>query len=382
MPSVVTPQPMTLNSAPSWAGGAQARFPVEEMCLLAGRGLEQMFDRASQLFCYRLRRTQRGLVLEGLSPRYTVISLLGLQRWAATGHSSPVAVESTLAHLLHRMKEVNRLGDLGLLLWLCALVWPERLKHVYFGLDVCHALNRYSDARQGRTMELAWFLSGLAHATLVRAPGLPDLTDLAGKTFDLLKANQGAEGIFSHLARQGSFAGVIRGRLGSFADQVYPIYALARFAQAYRSPEALETARECAQTICRLQGPLGQWWWHYDSANGRVVGRYPVYSVHQDGMAPLALFALGENLGTDYGPWILRGLNWISGENEVKQNLRETSAGVIWRSVFRKPSERYWEEAIGLLGFGGNDKPPSDLAIRFECRPYHLGWLLYAFANH
>jgi hypothetical protein len=170
--------------------------------------------------------------------------------------------------------------------------------------------------------------------------------------------------------------------LGSFADQVYPIYALARFAQAYRSPEALETARECAQTICRLQGPLGQWWWHYDSANGRVVGRYPVYSVHQDGMAPMALFALGENLGTDYSPWILRGLNWISGENEVKQNLRETSAGVIWRSVFRKPSERYWEEAIGLLGFGGNDKPPSDLAIRFECRPYHLGWLLYAFANH
>ena len=47
------------------------------------------------------------------------------------------------------------------------------------------------------------------------------------------------------------------------------------------------TARPHASASCRV--PHGQWWWHYDVRDGSVVERYPVYSVHQHAMAPMAL---------------------------------------------------------------------------------------------
>jgi hypothetical protein len=38
-------------------------------------------------------------------------------------------------------------------------------------------------------------------------------------------------------------------------------------------------------------------------------------------------------------------------------------------------------QALGVLGFQGSERAGGDLTVRFECRPYHLGWLLYAFAG-
>ena len=52
--------------------------------------------------------------------------------------------------------------------------------------------------------------------------------------------------------------------------------------------KAAEVASACAKHMCELQGPQGQWWWHFDIRTGRVVEHYPVYAVHQDSMAPMA----------------------------------------------------------------------------------------------
>jgi len=68
---------------------------------------------------------------------------------------------------------------------------------------------------------------------------------------------------------------MLRGHIGSFADQVYPIYALARFGQAYGVQPAVEMAGRCGEAICRMQGPSGQWWWHYDTRTGKVFETYP-----------------------------------------------------------------------------------------------------------
>ena len=139
---------------------------------------------------------------------------------------------------------------------------------------------------------------------------------------------------------------------------------------------------QCAATGLHLQGPLGQWWWHYDSRNSRVVGRYPVYSVHQEGMAPMALFALGEVLRSDYGPWIYKGLQWISGTNELNRDMRDDSANVIWRCAYHKNHKRYLETAWASLTTSEAGTSSDDLQVLYECRPYELGWLLYAFGNH
>src|SRR5207248_880072 len=143
------------------------------------------------------------------------------------------------------------------------------------------------------------FLAGISHLKLAGFSSLPELTDLAVRAWRLLEANRGPHGLFGHQAVRGVF-GTLRGRIGTFADQVYPIYALTRFAQAFGEAKALACAVDCAEAICRLQGPLGQWWWHYDSRTGRVTSKYPVYSVHQDAMAPLALLPLGEIGARDF----------------------------------------------------------------------------------
>ena len=77
-----------------------------------------------------------------------------------------------------------------------------------------------------------------------------------------------------------------------FADFVYPIQALSHYHMALGCPEAMDAATRCADRMCKLQGPAGQWWWHFDVRTGQGVERYPVYAVHQEAMAPMALRAL------------------------------------------------------------------------------------------
>jgi hypothetical protein len=231
-------------------------------------------------------------------------------------------------------------------------------------------------------MELAWFLSGLAHASLSGSTSLSGLAELAEQTYLQLQANQGKTGFFGHLNTNGSLAGILRGRVGSFADQVYPIYAFSKFGQAFHHHSALDRAQRCAEAICREQGPLGQWWWHYDSLSGRVLQRYPVYSVHQHAMGPMALFALSEATGSDYLEPIYRGLAWIDGANELATPLRLPSRNLVWRSAYRPGKLRmYVRELQDLLKAPHRPADASKLNVKLECRPYELGWLLYAFSG-
>jgi hypothetical protein len=310
------------------------------------------------------------------------MTLMGLNRGEKFGLRNPFDSQAILNGLLKDRTWLDNIGDLGLLLWTCALLSPERYEGVYRDLNVAAAMGFYSDARAGHTMEMAWFLAGLANGALAGHRTIPGLVDLAMKSFEVVRKNQGRNGIFGHLAAGGGVTGAFRGRLGSFADQVYPIYAFSKFGSAFDHKGALKLAQDCADTICAAQGPLGQWWWHYDSRSGRVVGKYPVYSVHQDAMAPMALFALSESSGKDYSAWIFKGLPWIYGENELKFNLCDASANIVWRCIYLSKPATYVREGASLLGFGPQSLVPSGLRVRFEDRPYHFGWELYAFAEY
>lgn len=358
--------------------GVKQRIP--QLVNLSASGLSRMFDEGTQLFCYRRKRTQTGLENEGASYRYTAITLQGLHQFAAAGGTSPIDVPKALSNLVRGADRIDNIGDLGLLLWLVARAEPESLGSLAEHVDFKNALETYADARAGSTTEIAWFLTGLCYARSVSHGSTPDVDKLAFRTYEALKQNYGGKGIFRHM-HSSTLAGKLRGRIGSFADQVYPIYALSKFGRAYENGEASKIAVECGEAICRLQGPLGQWWWHYDAATGRVLGRYPVYSVHQDGMAPMALFACADATGQNFDEAIYKGLAWIAGANELELNLVDESRSVIWRSFYRKKYKMYQEEALDLLGITRKETARRDLMVLYECRPYHLGWLLYAFAD-
>ena len=356
------------------SGTVQIR-PLVEMAV---RGLPAMFYPERNLFCYRLNRTSRGLVKEGISHRYTLMTLLGLDKARSAGFDSDIDIGAVLADLLRQTDWIDNVGDLGLYLWTCAVILPESLKNIVASLDLGKTLDGYPDRQRRHTMELAWLLTGLSYVRLSGQRGLPDLTDLAHEIYQVVKENQGPGGAFGHLAKNGSSAGRFRGRIGSFADQVYPIYAFSRFGQAFGVHEALERATQCANVICLAQGPLGQWWWHYDSVTGKLISKHPVYSVHQEAMGPMALFALAEATGEDFSRPIFTGLGWIAGNNELNLDLRDQENHLVWRCFYQSRLKSYSNNLCNLIGLPSS---MSGLKVRYECRPYELGWLLYAFAG-
>jgi hypothetical protein len=340
-----------------------------------------MFDPRRQLFCNIFCRDASGqLVQQGISHRYTMMTLLGLHRLETGGSTSPVAIAPVMDSLTRDLSWIKLAGDLGLLLWLCAVVDPGRLDSLVAKLDLQNVLVRYKDARQRSTTELAWILAGLSHANSAGVSSISDLDALSIAVYRLLKANQGPHGIFGHLASAGSVMGRLRGHIGTFADQAYPIYALAKFGDAYGMPEAVERACSCAEAIIRLQGPQGEWWWHYDATNGCVSRSYPVYSVHQHGMAPMALFELEKAAGRAFSSAVERGLRWVTANNVLSFEMQHPEGSLIWRCIYLGSMRPKLQE-LSYMCFGSD--PSHTLynpRVAYECRPYELGWALYAFA--
>jgi hypothetical protein len=351
-----------------------------ELCQLAATGLVNMFDSRRQLFCDIYNRTGAGMARQGISHRYTMMTVLGLHRYQLSGHSLPLPIEPILDQLTRNTEWIESAGDLGLLLWTCAELSPDRLPQVYRRVSAGDALDRFEDAQQGATMEVAWYLTGLAAAWKAGGTDLPAIAEQITAARGILKKNCGKTGIYGHLCRSGRITGLARRRIGSFADQVYPTIAFARLAQALNDDDARSMALRTAQTMCRLQEPLGEWCWHYDSVGDRVVNRYPVYSVHQHAMGPMMLFEAAEATGCDFSHAIYKGLAWISGNNELGLNLIEPTLGLVWRSVYLNRIDAYADAARRLIG-SGRGAAKVRPHIRYECRPYELGWLLYAFAG-
>jgi hypothetical protein len=353
-----------------------------ELNRMSVQGLVPMFVPEKQLFCFRLVRTNQGMVSEGLSPRYTIMTLLGLRELERTGARTPFDLNAIYASLALNMGWIQGAGDLGLMIWLTAVFAPDQIDDIFSRCKLETALDRYADAREARTMELAWFLSGLSHAALACPEKLSDLKTLADVTYQRLAKNQGKSGFFGHLSTTKSVAGFFRGRIGSFADQIYPVYAMSKYAVAFHLEAPAKIALHCAKAICDVQGELGQWWWLYDSQSGRVSSKFPVYSVHQQGMAPMGLLAAEEATMQSFQEPIYKGLRWIYGANELKEDMRDMSQNLIWRCIY--PQQKYGKYVNvlrSLIGMQSGGFSAADLRILHEDRPYELGWLLYAFGK-
>lgn len=355
---------------------------VQELNSLALRGLVSLFDSKRKLFSDRVTSTKGRLSREGISYRGTLIALLGLKRIAETGVTLPFDVASIQDLILENTSWVRCAGDLGLLTWFTAICVPERVGMLFNNFDFERALETYPDGRRASTSGLAWFLTGIAHARLAHCGTLPDLTEVAVDTYHLLRDNQSDSGIFGHAALPGFSRGMLYSRLGTFSDQIYAIYALSMFARAFQIVEPLESALGCADAVCALQGEMGQWWSLYDKRAARIVNRYPVFSAHQDGTAPFALFALEDATGRNFQKSIFKGLSWITGANELENDLRDRDRAFIWDSIGPKSRIRkYLDAALGLL-FPRREAPVRGLGIQYEARADHLGWLLYAFGRY
>ncbi len=346
---------------------------------VAIRALRNMYIPDRGLFAFRLRRRGTALYQEGLSRRYTAVALIGLAGepdWTLREVLAGRGIHDVCAGLLSGLERVNDLGEVALTLWASrAMGHPECIR----SLDRLRAMRPHELVYP--TVELSWSLSSL--------------TAESGSGTDRTLADAIAERLVSSLDRRSGFfphnpRGVkgsgVRGHVCCFADLVYPIQALSHYYMVSGKTEAIDAARRCADRICELQGPGGQWWWHWDVRTGRVVERYPVYSVHQDSMGPMALIALQKACGADYSDPIDRSLAWVDHPDEINGPLIDPRNNVIWRKVARREPLKLVRTVQALttrispsLRAPGMDLMFPARIVDYESRPYHMGWILHAF---
>jgi hypothetical protein len=367
------------------AAGETAKQPAA-LVDAAMAALPDMLDRRTDLFVFTVRPSGPA----GQSLRYTCITLIGLTAAARAGWRPRVDVARVLQRITERRAEITNPGEIGLLLW-CLADYHERPTPAH--TDILDRVPIESEALQAlTTTELGWLVSGLSR-TAQLMPGRADVADLAYAAYRALTANQSElTGLFSFGGRaSGAVRRRLRRQLGFFDNQVYGIHAAIDYYRAFDDATALAMAQRCVDQIVAAQGPLGQWAWHYDVRSGAVVDRYPVYSVHQHGMGPMALRAVTKVTGRRFDEPIARSVAWIFGANELGDSMLDHDRGVIWRSIRRRIAHGRLIHVFKLLSVARLPWPRERLARMvntrgqlerdLECRPYELGWLLLALAR-
>jgi hypothetical protein len=308
----------------------------------------------------------------GTSLRYGAIAALGLLRLPESDQRAVLAWQTChdlVGRMAKRLDDITNIGDVALLCWACAAAGHG---------DLLRAVDRLAELdRQDSPIDVvaaAWSVTALVEA---RAHAEVE-EHLAAARRRLLAACGPA--VYPHTT--GGETPWYRAHVGSFADQVYPIQALARLHASADDAEALATANSVAGLICAAQGEAGQWWWHYDSRTGEVVEGYPVYSVHQHAMAPMALLDLADAGGKDHLDAVCRGLRWLADPSEADEDLVLDEPPITWRKVARGDRRKVVRglRAASTRIHPGMNLPALDRVYRpgvvdHECRPYELGWL-------
>ncbi|MFC7275729.1 hypothetical protein ACFQS1_17205 [Paractinoplanes rhizophilus] len=322
--------------------------------------------------------------LSGMSLRYAAIVALGVRWLPADAQCAQLgghALEDFIALLVKRQAVSTNLGDVALIAWAAAEAGHPLLPDAIRRLG---ELDRRTAPEY--VVECAWVVSALAAAR----HHLDVEEHLAQARARLLGSVHPGSPVFPHVTGPGLVKSY-RDHVACYADQVYPIQALARLHHSGDDPEALAAAGRTADQICRLQGPDGQWWWFYDARTGAVIEGYPVYSVHQHAMGPMALNDLTDAGGGDYGEATRRGLRWLLGPAELGPRrggdpMLLDDEGLTVRKVYRGDPRKVVRglhtvttRARSGLRFPVIDSIYKPADLDRECRPYEFGWLYYAW---
>jgi hypothetical protein len=311
----------------------------------------------------------------GASVRHTAIAALGLLRLPEQVQRRVLGggdAQDLAGRLARGLESITDLADVALVCWAAA-----EARHA----DLPRALARLAELDAGHgpvpMVTAAWVVTALTAAR-----SLADVEEPLAAARQRMLAARGV--LFPHTT--GLKVPWYRAHAGTFADQIFPVQALARLHGTGGDPQALAVAQEVAAAICGAQGEAGQWWCHYDYRTGAVIEGYPVYSMHQHAVAPMALLDLAESGGHLYLEPICQGLRWLLAPPETGEGLIHGDPPVIWRGVTRGSRQRL---AGRLRAAATRVRPgwqfpaagkfwPAGTVDR-ECRPCEMGWLLYAW---
>jgi len=354
------------------------RTAVEDLIGLSLDGLQRMYDPSRELLF--TRRFEGGPERsDHLSPRYTVMSSVGLASARAAGYETALDPRRLLESGLDAGPQ-DAIDHLGMALWSSAVqggtglearILPRLLRRLEREDLLHHVVGRVP----------AWALIGLSlhfenepsEAVRTAARFLRDLA--------LQRCFDESGGLFRHFVTGIAFAR----EQTLFSTQIYWALALAEYGRVFGDIEALRAANICADTLIRLRDRFGGYAWRYHAHNGTIAERFPVYSVHQDGMAPMALFSLARATGREVRRVNRESLRWLW-LNQLGRSMVDPERAVIYRGARRRfPANRIFIQlgrASSLVGIDPRVvRSSAFLRLNATCRPYHLGWVLHAWCG-
>jgi len=359
---------------------AAAYGPLTPLCL---RSLADSYDDRRHLFSHQLL-DGAWTEVDATYPHETLtsscIALIGLARFGALADHPTVSAQRCLDAIRGEVRRTGYQAGIGLALWANAVADGAAPAAEYLGgigLDFDDLVERLLPSFT--TMEVAWLASGLLHEAA--RSDEPDVRDTARLVVDELRTHRysGATRLMRHAGPGASPVHRARGHIANFADQIYSVQAFAFASLVLGDAAALGAGTALASHHCDLQGELGQWWWHFDARRGHVALRYAVYSVHQHGMAPMALAAIHRAGGLDVSAHVDASVGWLD-HNELGSSLVDASRSTIWRSVERVEASLAGRLRGGLEALGVPDARAARVSLNRETRPYEWAWCLYAAA--
>jgi hypothetical protein len=179
----------------------------------------------------------------------------------------------------------------------------------------------------------------------------------------------------------------LRRWFGSFATQTYLTLACYAYGEFANNASAIEMANVAARKLIARQGPNGEWPWFFHVPSATVVDFYEIYSVHQYGMAPAFLEYAERHGVTEARGALIKGFGWVLGENSLRRPMLIPKLHLSIRSQVRKGELHTKAFRIGravcngLLHRASGLIDPGSVELRFECRSYELGWILWSFGQ-
>ncbi len=342
--------------------------------------LAKMFDEESRLFPFSTRLKEGRYVNDFHNEgkyRYTVNVFVALQRLEHYSNSPFDLVKLVDNYVARHLSQDLSVANRGLLLHVLSLMNHKAAREIYHWLS--YKLENRAKALRYSLQDIAW--SSFGATTYASRLKEGKACDLATKLLSYLR--QDFMNPATLLPRNNHS---LRGVFVSFGGIVYYLMALDHFARTFEDDTTITLFKDAVRQVLSLQGEHGEWPWFIDSATGRIMDWYQLYSVHQDAMALLFLLPAFD-LGVEGSrAAICRSYKWLLGDNQLRIPLIQERPFIIYRSIRQKqfaerPMRFKRSIANKTLGRSAQLLDPDALEINKECRSYHLGWIVYVWAG-
>jgi len=308
--------------------------------------------------------------------RSSAVVLLGLTRADEVGLESEISIGSLRTALLSATHgaEITP-GDLGLTIWA-----ESRVDGSAVGELIAEIAPRIDSAPAKLPLEqVAWLASGLSEARFRVGSG-GDLEDLLIRVAGILMDRALPSGLLSDVHHR------IGSGMSPVGGQLHALAALNRLVKA-EIPGATAVRDALLAGLLVLQRDDGGWPGVLDAKAGAVIEWYPMLTVNQVAVAPVALGGSrdapspeGDQLSA-----ILESIEWACGQNILGFDLIHEPEARIDHAILPRrrlgPISRSVGKATSRFRGGPHEPDPDDLILDPALTSEDMGWLLEAWAG-